>query len=171
MRKVSPENLVGAFSLAVMDAVLRQLQDDEEHLAPVLVSLLFHPGLSIRQLSNQLGLSHPATVRLVDRMENDRLLARKPGGDARSLAIVLSGRGEARAKSLLDQRAEALTNLLAPLSHEERANLSALLSKVLVSFPRSQSDALRTCRLCDERVCAQLGRCPVKAAVVSADER
>ena len=49
------------------------------HCTPAALCVIGHePGLSIDFLARVLGMSHPGTVRLVDRLETDGLIKRRP---------------------------------------------------------------------------------------------
>jgi MarR family transcriptional regulator, negative regulator of the multidrug operon emrRAB len=59
------------------------------------------PGLSIDFLAHVLGMSHPGTVRLADRLEADGLIQRKPNKDGRTVALHLTVSGQKRRIKLL----------------------------------------------------------------------
>ena len=65
------ENLLGALSIALSDEIERVTTDASGHGASVpaaLSILLRRPGCTIETLRTHIGLSHSATVRLVDRI-------------------------------------------------------------------------------------------------------
>ena len=53
-----------------------------------LTALLNSPRLSVKQLARFLGIASPSAVQLVSRLESDGLLARRPGPDDRSRALL-----------------------------------------------------------------------------------
>ena len=61
-----------------------------------------------------------------------------------------------------DHAADALAELLEPLSPRERTQLTGLLEKLLAARSGDRSDLERLCRLCEWRTC---DRCPVAGAV------
>src|SRR5947209_17313569 len=84
-------NLLGALSLAVAGEV--EVATEEAvgagGAAPAaLAALLAYDDrrLSIEQLRVIVGLSHSATVRLIDRLSSEGLVERRAGRDARELA-------------------------------------------------------------------------------------
>ena len=79
----------------------------------------------------------------------------------RGFELRLTTSGRAVVDELLSRRRAALDDLLAPLSEAERAQLEAILEKLLAARTHDRADLERLCRLCERRVC---GRCPVAAA-------
>src|SRR5437764_6850861 len=78
-------NMLGALALAVTDGLHERLvAADERGLSATaaLIHLRLRPGENIDFLARVLDISHPATVRLVDRLEADGLVERRPGPDA-----------------------------------------------------------------------------------------
>jgi DNA-binding MarR family transcriptional regulator len=66
-------------------------------------------------------------VRLVDRLENEGLVQRRPGADARSRSHVLTKTGQRAAVAALGNRLEVLDGVLAPLTVTEWDELERLL--------------------------------------------
>src|SRR5262245_37182959 len=74
-------NIVGALALALSDDLLRaaERKAPEAGLAAAAIALLRHvPGMTIERLRNALGLSHPGAVRLIDRLEQEGSVVRRP---------------------------------------------------------------------------------------------
>lgn len=164
-------NLIGALVLALADALKAETDARAEHSAAApaaLVTIGFYPGESIDRLSQTLGLSHSATVRLVDRLAADALVDRRGGVNGRTSALHLTRRGKVRMHSILDGRRRVLTEALSPLSADERALLTGLMEKLLGALTRDRKHADHICRLCDERVCPG-ETCPVECAVGKPD--
>jgi len=115
-------------------------------------------------------LSHPGCVRLVDRLEERKLVARSDASDGRAVAVELTAGGAAAARAALRRRRRTLARALAVLSPRELQVLGALASKVLTGLVRDEPEALRVCRLCDYRVCPE-GVCPVGIALDAATVR
>ena len=86
-------NLLGAVALALTDAMqaATQNQAPEPGGAAAAIVLLRHdPGMRIEQLRRSLGLSHPGTVRLVDRLERAGVLERRASpGDRGTQNLLL----------------------------------------------------------------------------------
>jgi hypothetical protein len=71
----------------------------------------------------------------------------------------------------VDRRA-ATDAVLAVLAPGERAQLAALLEKLLAGLTGSRADAWHICRLCDPGACeAHPGGCPVTRAADAAEAR
>jgi len=94
-------NDVAALALAITDRVWRAAAEVVElpQNDLVAVSALHHVlgAPSIEQLRRVLGLSHSATVRLVDRLVAANLASHQPGPDRRTTATTLTADGHAAA--------------------------------------------------------------------------
>ncbi len=162
-------NIFGTLSLAVADRVraraITSVPLRGESIACVIAVSTFARGCSIEQLSRIVGLSHSATVRLVDRLATDGFLRRDAAPDRRVVAINPTPAGERAAAAIREARAAALRELLGSLSIVERVEFSRLNEKVLAAMITADSVPVRICRLCDVDGCGHdAGRCPVTEA-------
>ena len=156
-------NLLGVVGLAVADRIEETARDILNHAGETpaaLVVIGYGCGPSNDQLRRILGLSHPGTVRLVDRLAADGLVERREGRDKRAIAIYLSERGMALREELLKGRLAAIRPLLTPLTGVEQETLAALLHKMLSSMETTATERRTLCRLCDNRICTN---CPIPA--------
>ena len=163
------ENLLGSFSLAVVDRMLaasaQQAGGGGEAAAGLVATATFLEGGSVEELSRALGLTHSAAVRLVDRLEERGEVERKPGGDRRSLSVVATPRGAERAERIRSARGEVLGEMLGRLTPAESRRLAALHAKLLDGLVDSGAVPANVCRLCDAGSCGHYeGRCPVTTA-------
>ena len=159
------ENVVGAVALGLSDGLLRASQRGAPESCPsAAIALAGHiPGLSIKQLSRALRLSHPAAVRLVDRLVDHGLIVReKSEDDGRTVALFLTIRGKEVYASVLGARRSYLKGVLEVLSAEERALYLDLNSKILSRMISGEEQALSVCRLCEVEACVD---CPVEEMV------
>jgi DNA-binding MarR family transcriptional regulator len=104
-----------------------------------------HAGVRQRRLADQLQLS-PGTVSLrIDQLEADGLVERRPDPDDRRGAVVtLTDAGRRRFRDVADDHLALQDLLLGALDADERAALSALLRRLLISYePRPASCATR----------------------------
>jgi MarR family transcriptional regulator, negative regulator of the multidrug operon emrRAB len=168
-RALRQANLVGALAVAVVDR-LHDVRVDDDGRSLTATAALNHlrlrPGQNIDFLARLLQISHPATVRLVDRLEAEGLVERRPDSDdARSRTLVLTHTGQRVALAATKTRLEVLDEVLAALSATERRQLEPLLEKVLASLTEERWDARHICRLCDFPTC-ETPTCPVDQAVV-----
>lgn len=160
-------NLLGALALALTDRMTEEVETRAEHgaAAPAaLVSAGIDPGLSVGALAHTIGLTHSATVRLIDRLERDGLVARRAGLDGRSVGLHLTRRGAARRRTILKGRNQVLSDALAALPADDQIALTSLIETLLGAMTRHRQQADYICRLCDEGVCPQT-TCPVECAV------
>lgn len=132
---------------------------------------------TIQQLSDAIGLTHSATVRLVDRLVADGYVVRQGASrDGRAVAIGLTAAGEAAADRVRQARRLAVEELLQALSIQERQVLAGCVDKLLAELTRRRLDTRARgepvhswlCRLCDFGACGRPeGRCPVVATRVA----
>lgn len=158
------EQILGVTALAVMDRLRASMAVGAaggEVDAGALVHVQAWPGGSVGDLAAVVGLSQPATVRLVDRLVRQGLVRREAGRDRRTVSLVLTAAGSESADAVLAAREEALAPLLADLSLEERAGLEHLLGRVTAGLAQDRAGAVRVCRLCDREACASGPGCPL----------
>ncbi|MCK0129461.1 MarR family transcriptional regulator [Erythrobacter sp. F6033] len=165
----STVNLLGALGLAVADRIQASALDilhraGETPAALVVIGYGF--GLSNDRLGKVLQLSHPGTVRLIDRLVADNLVERRSGSDKRSNALYLTDAGMEKREELLKGRLLAIRPLVESLADEERDMLDDLLRKVLKSASDDDLGRRRICRMCDSEKCAN---CPIPADFKSSE--
>lgn len=156
-------NLLGAVSLAVADRIEKAARDIVKHSGETpaaLVVIGYGLGPSNDELSRVLNLSHPGTVRLVDRLVVDGLVERRRGRDKRAVALHLTDKGYTFRENLLEGRLAAIRPILEPLERSEQKALEALLHKLLSTMRPNDLERCRLCRLCNDRVCRN---CPIPA--------
>ena len=159
-------NLLGALALALTDRMTEETETRAEHgaAAPAaLVSVGIDPGLSVQALARTVGLTHSATVRLVDRLARDGLVERRDGIDGRSVGLHLTRWGAARRSTILNGRHQVLSETLAALPTSDQSVLTVLLETLLGAMTQDRQQADHICRLCDEDVCPE-ATCPVECA-------
>ena len=153
-------NLLGALALATMDK-LRDEPANTLTTRAALLALSKYPGGSIDALRANLGLSHPATVRVVAGLMHAGLLTKTTGTDRRSVALNLTPEGHRAVAHAMHQRQQALSQMLLPLSGRELFQFETLALKILWNETHDAAHALKICRLCDEADCLAKG-CPVE---------
>ncbi len=155
-------NLFGALALGITDRVRSAALDGMAlggETAAALVVIGHAPDLSIDQLGGVLRLSHPGTVRLVDRLASADLAVRSVAPhDRRVVALNLTEAGQMHRNALLERRSEALAAVLKVVAPEDRAVLERVADAMLRTLPHDASSALTVCRFCNERWCAD---CPM----------
>jgi MarR family transcriptional regulator, negative regulator of the multidrug operon emrRAB len=129
-----------------------------------LVTISTRAGLSVEGLRRVLGVSQPATVRIVDRLADRGLVQRRPGGDGRTLGLWPTRAGADAAAEVLAAQCDAVSAMLVSLAAKEAHQLSALLERVRQSLPGTRDDARHLCRLCDQDLCGP-PKCPVTRGI------
>jgi MarR family transcriptional repressor of emrRAB len=156
-------NLLGVVGLAVADSIERTGLDILNHAGetPAAVVVIgYGLGPSNEELRRILGLSHPGSVRLVDRLVADGLVERRIGRDKRAIALYLTEKGIVLREELLYGRIAAIRSFLTGLTEAEQETLGTLLHKMLSSMETTDLERCNLCRLCDDRVCTD---CPIPA--------
>ena len=166
MRERKIENVVGALALALSDSLHFGTQEKAPEPGPAAsaITLVYHePGLTIEQLRRALRLSHPGTVRLVDRLTKDGLVERRASvEDRRAVALHLTDHGEANCAAILTARRASIAGALQSLDLKERKLLGRLAEKLLTGLIQGEDEAYQVCRLCDRQSC---NACPVEGAL------
>jgi MarR family transcriptional regulator, negative regulator of the multidrug operon emrRAB len=156
-------NLLGALALEVaarIEATGRDILNHTGETPAALVVIGHGLGPSNEELRRVLGLSHPGSVRLIDRLVADALVERRQGRDKRAVALYLTEQGHAVREKLLKGRLDAIRPVLSPLSETEQSALARLLHKMLASMDTTDTQRCSLCRLCDDSVCND---CPIPA--------
>lgn len=169
MSRLRVANLFGALACAVserLEARLKQHPNETDSAAAALNLIAMLEGCSNAALSQALKLSHPATVRLVDRLEAEELVDAREGRDRRFVALYLTQKGRERVVSVLQDRCLALDDMLEVLSPSERDALEAICGKILARLTTSEVEGTHICRLCDDGVCPP-DDCPVHQRILS----
>jgi DNA-binding MarR family transcriptional regulator len=163
MSRLRTANLLGALAGEVTNCLDRQFKEHPNQTnssAAALNVIAYFEGCTNTQLANALRLSHPAAVRLVDKLEAEGLVEARDAKDRRAVALVLTEKGKARTKTVLEQRCVTLSAVIEVLSDGEQSQLARCLEKMLTHMTRSVDQAVYICRLCDEIACPA-DHCPV----------
>lgn len=160
-------NLLGATALAISDAMLAtatQAAGASASGAAALVTLLSaEPGMSVTELGRRIGLTQPAAARMVDSLQNDQLVRRRPG-PGKSVRVRLSAKGKRAARRLLAARADPLAELVSTLDERSQQQLAELLPTLLARLQADVGNPDLLCRLCDRAACTRDAACPVGQA-------
>ncbi len=152
---------MAAFALALADRVRDETEAAVGHVgaaAAALVTIAQFPGFTIEQLRRAIGLSHPAAVRVVDRLAEQRLVKRGRGPTGPAVSLTPTPAGRRLARKILAIRQSVLAHSLPPLSAAEASALSELLERALAGLADQPQTTI--CRLCDMGACTRQD-CPV----------
>lgn len=162
-------NLLGALGLTLTDrmrAVLAVASELSMTEAAAVNTIGHSPGLSIRAVSEVLELTHPGTVRIIDRLSAAGLVERRPGVDGRTLGLSLTAEGRKVWRRQLRARQRSLDTLVDGLDRDTRDLLTRVVEPLLAAMTTDEVEAERMCRLCNESVCPQ-DVCPITCAATS----
>ncbi len=167
-------NLLGATALALTDLTLggaTKAVNVSTSGAAALVSLSAYPGLSVTELGRRVGLSQSAAARMVDSLEADGLVERRPSPLVRRVTTVHPTRaGRHAARRLLAARGDPLDGVVDGLDENEQQLLAGLLTKLLTRLYEQVGNAQYMCRLCDRTCCTAGSTCPVGQAELERQE-
>jgi DNA-binding MarR family transcriptional regulator len=157
-------NKLGALMDGLGDALAETTTESGSSGAALLT--LYHWGpIGTTELSRIIGLSQPATTRLVAGLRERRLVSTS-SVEGRERPLELTTGGLEHAQYLQSQRLAVLDQALAPLGSEDRENLDRIVSTILGGFVEGKKHARRICRNCDHQICVG-GLCPVGKAARS----
>jgi MarR family transcriptional regulator, negative regulator of the multidrug operon emrRAB len=159
-------NLLGAAALALSDSLVAgatRAAGVSASGAAALVTLSDFPGLSVTELGRRVGLSQPASARMVDSLEAGGLAERSPRA-GREVTVHLTEAGTQATRRLLAARGSPLTDVVASLEERDRQALAQVLPRLLARLYQRVGDAEFMCRLCDRASCMADTPCPVGAA-------
>ena len=158
-------NILGTLAVVIQDRVEGAWQSELD-LSPMAAAAVIQteslPGCSIEQVANRIGLSHSATVRVIDKLvergfiEKDR--ARK---DARQQSLSLSKAGKRLAEQLHAVRNDVTDSLLSGMDQGQVAALHQTVCRILNKSVTSNIEGDVVCRVCDERRCTP-EICPIR---------
>jgi MarR family transcriptional repressor of emrRAB len=157
-------NVIGAWSLAVADAIHRSTEAVAgiTGTAPAaLVAVAADPDMSIDELRRALNLTHPGAVRLVDRLQDRGWIQRHPG-PGRTVHLRLTTQGHRTHRHLLEARHEAITSLIQTLDPATLTRVAELVAPSLTAASTSADRLRRLCRLCRRSDCDP---CPAAAGI------
>ncbi|GAA4544346.1 MarR family winged helix-turn-helix transcriptional regulator [Pseudonocardia xishanensis] len=159
-------NLLGAASLALSDLMLTQVREAgrvSASGAAALAVLAYTPGLSVTELGRRIGLSQPATARMVDSLETSGLVQRGQK-EGRTVSVELTTAGRSTVREVRATRETQMSSLLTDFDSDDRATLERLLEVLLVRLYDDVGNSDLLCRLCDRSCCTDGAACPVGQA-------
>jgi DNA-binding MarR family transcriptional regulator len=167
--KLRTANLLGALAMEVAERIERhgRLHPNQTSSAVAALNVIgFYEGCSNGALSRALGLSHTATVRLVDKLEAAGWVVSEPGADRRAVALRLTDQGCERARAAIRERCLLLGDVIDALTPMQQQSLDEILEALLRSMVEAAHDADHICRLCDGEACPA-EQCPVHQKAVA----
>ncbi len=104
-----------------------------------------HPGASLSDVAEHIGLTLPSISKMVDRLETRGLVERHSApGDRRRICLELTPLGSSTLKAATDATRVRLAELLVALSPEERAIVSQAMRSLRTVFGSGRSIAKHT---------------------------
>jgi DNA-binding MarR family transcriptional regulator len=163
-------NLVGALGLTLADGQQRAIAA-ATGLAPSEAAALNFvgqtPGCSIEAVRTALAITHPGTVRVIDRLAGRGHVERRAGADGRTRGLWLTASGKDAWRRLNAARLAWLETAIGPLGRTAQTRLESAVEDLLAVLTPDYAESEHMCRLCDLRVCPR-DRCPVTLALEDA---
>lgn len=135
--------------IAVAHALVDLTQSCQDDLAATslaaLVTIRRDEPMSIGEIAEIVGLSHSATVRLVDRLEKNWLV-RRGERNGREVLVETTARGKRRVTALTKSIEGSVLGVLENLSERDRKTLQAGISAVVGALIESGHDQKRLFR-------------------------
>ena len=160
-------NWLGTLAVLIQDRVERLWQsslDLSPMAAAALVQIDNEPGSSIEAVAGRIGLTHSATVRVIDKLAERGLVEKdRARQDARAQSLKLSKAGKRVAQQLHEARNQVTDDLLAGLTPAQRGALEQAIGAILHRCVEPGREADVTCRVCDDRRCSP-DICPIRVA-------
>ncbi len=155
-------DVVGACALGLADAIW-EIQGRDRSDAAALGLIRDRPGISIEDVARQVGLTHSATVRLVDRLEEASLARRSAVGPGRRVGLSVTSKGAKAVSSSRRARHAVLSLAVRGLDTESVRLLKELARTIVMNIADDQQEIDRACRLCNQVACFDVG-CPLPAS-------
>jgi DNA-binding MarR family transcriptional regulator len=155
-------NRLAAFATLLHDAVHADTEELSASAVAALQTLRQNGPTAILDIARTVGLTHSATVRLIDRLEKDWLV-RRLSRKGREVRVEVTARGRRRAGQFQDKRIAAAETLMAVLDADELEVLGRALDKMLEVPVDGSESADHICRACEKDACRGED-CPVEAA-------
>lgn len=143
-------NRLIACARAVEDMTAAEAGDLSASAVAAIFAIRAREPISIQDIATIVGLTHSATVRLVDRLEKDWLV-RRQRRRGREVLVETTSRGKRRVRDLHAKRTEAVTSLIAELSAKDQTALGAAIDAVLVAAMENGMAADALYRFCDRQ--------------------
>lgn len=122
-----------------------------------LVSIQNCDQFHIGWLAETLGLQHSSAVRVVDRLEQDRLISRLDKDAKKQVGLKISRSGATLARKVLALREQITEAYLASITEEQQKSLAQIIQPVIRSQTATSIGLYRHCALCDDGACTN---CP-----------
>jgi DNA-binding MarR family transcriptional regulator len=156
-------NKIGVLAFCVPDT--SQQGTYSSSATSALLTLLDRGDMSVTELAAIIGLSQPATTRLISKLTSSGLTRQQNDG-GRTKPVGLTAKGGRRAAKLKHTRQENLGALLSPLTDKEIRTLDHLLNKMLSCVADDRAQARHLCRQCDHDVCSG-STCPIGSSITN----
>lgn len=158
MQEHSLSNRLATLATAVDDATAAALGELSPSAAAALMVIRRLEPIAIQDIAVRVGLTHSATVRLIDRLEKDWLV-RRLRRRGREVLVEATARGKRRARDMQARRLAGVEALLSRLDPDQQDTLGEIIDLLLPDLVSDDATAARLCRFCDLKSCG--ADCPL----------
>jgi MarR family transcriptional repressor of emrRAB len=169
MSRLRTANMLAALAGEIterVEATLKTHPNQTDSASAALNIMGFWEGITNTQLSRALGLSHTATVRLVDKLEAQGFVEAREGKDKRATHLYITPAGREAVLPGLVARCAAVKGYLEVLSAAEERQFADLLEKLMKPIGTDAYRVSHFCRLCEFTACPG-DQCPMHANMES----
>jgi DNA-binding MarR family transcriptional regulator len=108
-----------------------------------------HDVCSVGDIASGLAITHPAAVKLIERLQRKGLVVKSEGANDRRVSCVgLTELGKVIVESVQAKRAEAIAKALENMTSQEQAGLVTGLEKLLAATLETENLIESTCLRC-----------------------
>ena len=159
-------NLIGTLALKIhdlqMDAAIGASGMSPTACACLISVAHQDTAQTISDIAAICGLSHPAAVRLVEKLEKSDYVCKVPAqSDRREVHVSLTTKGYEMRDTILRARRAAIEPVLSKISSTDRAVIQRAAGVILSEMAGSRLESEQICRLCDVVACGG-DDCPVE---------
>jgi DNA-binding MarR family transcriptional regulator len=131
---------------------LEELGLTHSHLR-AMYTLRREPGMPMKELAEELGMTPPSVTTLTRRLVELRLLQREADpNDSRRVLLTLTAEGATLLDSMHAAHVSRFEHLLGALSNEERAQFLDLMERAVVTLERTAGTPRQDQRFCPKEL-------------------
>lgn len=158
-------NILGALAVALSGRITSEtsaISGVSPSAVSALIQIHFYPGICIEQIRSQIWVSHSATVRVIDSLEDAGFVERRRVNeqDGRVMSLFMTDRGASVVTDVLNRRNSITRAMVASFPPHEQPLLGRVVCGLISSLVQPGPEQEYVCRFCDLSACPQ-DRCPM----------
>lgn len=158
-------NILGALAVALSGRITSEtsaLSGVSPSAVSALIQIHFYPGICVEQIRSQIWVSHSATVRVIDSLEDAGLIERRrvDGRDGRVMSLFMTDRGAGVVTEVLNRRNSITRAMVTSFPPHEQPLVERVVCGLISSLVQPGPEQEYVCRFCDLSACPQ-DQCPM----------